>query len=214
MAEATFIGQLQDPNASINDLIVGVWTGYVHPPSFDGRPTQRWQWVADMLIHPKWGMAAVFPTLEGPCSSTAHLCQQTAESANPGDLTTKWDAARLNLRSLSTGRALDGTAEAAALAVLSDVTTDGIDHCRGLDVSGVEALLGYAEAICRARGDNARIALLYAAEAWETVRSAPPEPSSASPEPCTDRRRPESNIRKAAAASAHRITLPETECPC
>ncbi len=90
MSRRTFIELLQDPHVPIGDLIFSAGVGQVDAPMFDGLPSHRWNWLADMLTNPQWGLTAMLPRMTGLCESAAQLCRTTAGPVHPVGLEKEW----------------------------------------------------------------------------------------------------------------------------
>ncbi|MFZ2175566.1 MAG: hypothetical protein WAW17_16325 [Rhodococcus sp. (in: high G+C Gram-positive bacteria)] len=127
-----------------------------------------------MAISPDWGLTSIVPMIEDVCARVAQLCQLTAEPVHSLNYLRDLRVAERDdtkLRVAHCGRDTPGAF--AALTAVVDLIVDGIDQCHGLEPSGVEALLGAAEAAWEVRGQEARAVLLRAAENWEAICAVP-----------------------------------------
>lgn len=166
----TFTEKLRDTLCPIGDVVVELSLGHLDLPDVLECPTRRWAWFADLLDHPGWGVATDVPAIAALCNEAASLSRRTAVDGASGVLTERW---RSLVPTVAVARRFQrSVGEAEALALISDLAVDGVDHCSGQDVSGFEALLGYIATVRTVHGPAARQALIQALE-W-----TPPEISS------------------------------------
>lgn len=156
-----FLEKLQDPTCSIGDLLVGIGLGRVATPDVLESPTQRWEWFANLLTDPDWGISTTLPTVRDLCDRIADLYRHIAPHP-PRPCGEHWTSVAVDIAAARRHR--HGPGETEALDLLDELTLDGIDRDHGDDVAGFEALLGYIGTLRAVRGADARDTLIWAAE--------------------------------------------------
>lgn len=160
----TFTEKLRETSSPIGDVVVELSLGHLDLPDALECPTRRWAWFADLLDHRDWGIATELPAIAALCKEVAHLSRQTAVEGASGVLTERWNSF---VPTVAVARRFQrSVGEAEALALISELAVDGVDHCSGKDVSGFEALLEYIATVRAVHGSAARQALIRSAE-WE-----------------------------------------------
>ncbi|GAA4490961.1 hypothetical protein GCM10023094_55000 [Rhodococcus olei] len=119
--------------------------GLTEPPASDAYPAaDRWGWFADLYTDPTWGLTAAVP--EFPRIAAEQIAAACRAAADESATVEQWQA----IKTLAmAGLAVDQQPRSltSAWSVVADTCTDAIDHLDGVDFGGLEAVLGFAEAI-------------------------------------------------------------------
>lgn len=167
MTVERLLHELRDGIRPLPEIVFGMSSGALPSPASVGLPSERWLWLADLLTHPEWGMAAVLDDVESVCAPVARLCQLTARSIHPLDLRELWSAEQLPAIELIARHTPGTTGHWEALNAALEIITDGLDHVDGVDVSGSEAVASAFTAIVNAQdSDTARVSITAAVEHW------------------------------------------------
>ena len=174
MGTDLLLAELEDRNRPLPEIIFDLSTGALPSPASTGLPSQRWMWMADLLTHPHWGLAAVVDGLDHTCAPVARLCRLTANAIHPLNLRDLWAAELLPTTETRALHSPNDTGHWEASTCVLELITDGLDHCDGLDVSGVEAVTAAFTAIITALAPAAARTIITAA----TTHWANPAPAA------------------------------------
>ena len=151
----------------LSEIVFGLSSGTMTSPASSGLAADRWLWLADLLTHPTWGMAAIVDGIDDVCVPVARLCQLTANAVHPLNLRELWSAEQFPVTEQIADHTPGTTGHWEALSAVIELITDGLDHCEGLDVSGSEAVSSAFTAIINALDtDTARATITAAVEHW------------------------------------------------
>ncbi|MDA3637501.1 MULTISPECIES: hypothetical protein [Rhodococcus] len=167
MSADRLLCELEDGRRPLSEIVFGLSSGELTSPASTGLAADRWLWLADLLTHPTWGMAAIVDGIDDVCVPVARLCQLTANAIHPLNLRELWSAEQLPAKEQIADHTPGTTGHWEALSAAIDLITDGLDHCEGLDVSGSEAAASAFTAIINAQDANtARSTITAAVEHW------------------------------------------------
>lgn len=167
MSTDRLLCELKDGIRPLSEIVFGLSSGALTSPASIGLAADRWLWLADLLTHPTWGMAAIIDGIDDVWAPVARLCQLTANAVHPLNLRELWSAEQLPVTEQIADHSPGTTGHWEALSAVIELITDGLDHCQGLDVSGSEAVASAFTAIINAQGANtARATITAAVEHW------------------------------------------------
>lgn len=167
MSTDRLLCELKDGMRPLSEIVFGLSSGALTSPASSGLAADRWLWLADLLTHPTWGMAAIVDGIDDVCAPIARLCQLTANAVHPLNLRELWSAEQISVAEQLTNHTPGTTGRWEALNTAIELITDGLDHCEGLDVSGNEAVTSAFTAIINAQdADTARATITAAVEHW------------------------------------------------
>lgn len=168
MTTHRLLDELNNPRRPLPDIIYGISTGALPSPASSGLPAERWQWFADLLTHPLWGMTAIVDGLDHVCAPVARLCQLTAHPIHPLNVRELWAAEQLPTIELIEAHIPHEDGHWDVLNTALELITDGLDHCNGLETSGIEAVTSAFTAIIITAQDaaTARTTITAAVEHW------------------------------------------------
>ena len=175
MSTDRLLFELKDGNRPLPEIVLGLSTGALPSPASTGLPSQRWMWLADLLTHPQWGMTAVVDGLDHVCAPVARLCRLTANAIHPLNLRALWAAEQQPTIDLLALHSPHGSGHWEVLTAVLELITDGLDHCHGLDISGIEAATSAFTAIITTQNPGTARATITAA----TSHAAHPAPAEA-----------------------------------
>ncbi|MDI9915386.1 hypothetical protein [Rhodococcus sp. IEGM 1379] len=163
MSTDRLLFELKDGNRPLPETIFGLSAGALPSPASTGLSSERWMWLADLLTHPQWGMTAVVDGLHHVCAPVARLCRLTANAIHPLNLRELWAAEQQPTIDLLAMHSPHDSGHWEALTAVRELISDGLDHCHGLDISGVEAVTAAFTAIITAQvADTARATITAA----------------------------------------------------
>lgn len=167
MSTDRLLCELRDGLRPLSEIMFGLSSGALTSPASTGLAAGRWLWLADLLTHPTWGMAAIVDGIDDVCVPVARLCKLTANAVHPLNLRELWSAEQFPVTEQIADHTPGTTGHWEALSAVIDLITDGLDHCEGLDVSGSEAVAAAFTVIINARDtDTARATITAAVEHW------------------------------------------------
>lgn len=143
-------------------LLLDLADGHLPPALQD--PAVRWQWAADLLTHPTWGLVTLTPQHRSLFFAAADLCVQTAAVSAPhvtGDLPfSRWAALTADWRDVDA----DVTDAIAALTpgdenwetldVVLELVTDALDLVNGHEITGSQMICAAFTAHITGRGTD------------------------------------------------------------
>ncbi|WP_336883023.1 hypothetical protein [Rhodococcus globerulus] len=163
MSTDPLLVNLEDRNRPLSEIVLDLSTGALPSPGSTGLPSQRSSWMADLLTHPRWGMTAVVDGLDHICEPVAQLCRLTANAIHPLNLRQLWAAEPQPTAEMLALHSPNNTGHWEVLTAVLELITDGLDHCQGADVSGVEAVTAaFAAVITSQHPDTARAIIIAA----------------------------------------------------
>lgn len=161
------LDELNNPHRPLPDILYGISTGALPSPASTGLPAERWQWLAHLLTHPRWGMTAIVDGLDHVCAPVARLCQLTAHPIHPLNVRELWAAEQLPTIELIAEHSPHEDGHWEVLNAALELITDGLDHCNGLETSGIEAVTSAFTAVITAQDPaTARVTITAAVEHW------------------------------------------------
>ncbi len=86
MSADRLLCELEDGRRPLSEIVFGLSSGELTSPASTGLAADRWLWLADLLTHPTWGMAAIVDGIDDVCVPVARLCQLTANAIHPPEL--------------------------------------------------------------------------------------------------------------------------------
>lgn len=189
MTSTTLLSELRG-HRQLQEIITDLAMGHLETPGSTERGI-RWLWLADVLTHPVWGVAAIVDGVDDVCQPVAQLCRVTAhaDAQQMTYLRDLWFAQHLRAtEAITKPFAPDREGRWDALNAAIEVITDGLDHCTGRDTSGTEAVVSAFSASFAAQDrDAARATITAAVEDWLSLsvihRRANTEGASTSWEP-------------------------------
>lgn len=167
MSTDPLLAELEDRNRPLSEIILDLSTGALPSLASTDLPFQRWMWMADLLTHPHWGLASVVDGLDHTCAPVARLCRLTANAIHPLNLRELWAAEQLPTTEMRSLHSPNDTGHWEVLTAVLELITDGLDHCDGLDVSGIEAVTtAFTAIITTLDAAAARTIITAAATHW------------------------------------------------
>ncbi|MBX9151948.1 hypothetical protein [Rhodococcus qingshengii] len=167
MSADRLLCELENGRRPLSEIVFGLSSGELISPASTGLAADRWLWLADLLTHPTWGMAAIFDGVDDVCAPIARLCRLTANAIHPLNLRELWSAEQLPAAEQMAEHTLGTTGHWEALSAAIELITDGLDHCEGLDACGSEAVASAFTAIINAQdSDTARATITAAVKHW------------------------------------------------
>lgn len=167
MSTDRLLCELKNGMRPLSEIVFGLSSGALTSPASTGLAADRWLWMAGLLTHPTWGLAAIVDGIDDVCAPVARLCQLTANAVHPLNLRELWSAEQLPVTEQIADHTPGTTGYREALSAVIDLITDGLDHGKGLDVSGSEAVSSAFTAVINAQdADTARSTIAAAVEHW------------------------------------------------
>ncbi|MFI8664551.1 hypothetical protein ACIGKR_31515 [Rhodococcus qingshengii] len=167
MTTHPLLDELNNPHRPLSDILYGISTGALPSPASTGLPAERWLWLADLLTHPRWGMTAIVDGLDHVCAPVARLCQLTAHPIHPLNVRELWAAEQLPTIELIAEHSPHEDGHWEVLNAALELITDGLDHCNGLETSGIEAVTSAFTAVITAQdAATVRASITAAVEHW------------------------------------------------
>jgi hypothetical protein len=171
MSSTSLLTELRG-HRQLREIVTDLAIGHLETPG-SSEQSLRWAWLADVLAHPAWGVAAVVDDVDDVCQPVAQVCRVTAcaDARQLPDLRELWFVQHLRAtEAITKPFALESSGRWDALNAAIEVITDGLDYCTGRDTSGTEAVVSaFSAALAVQDRNTARATITAAVESWQSL---------------------------------------------